>query len=244
MHQIRSEVKTVAALANVALAHGAILRAMDAPRHLPRMVCLYGSAGFGKTSAASYLRARHRAYYVECKSTWTRKKLLEDILKDMGIAPEKTIYDMCDQVCKQLATSGRPLIIDEMDHLVEKSAVEIVRDIYDGSKGVVMIIGEEHLPNKLKRWERFHSRILEWARVKPADLDDAMTLAEFYCRKASADAAAVEYIHERAAGSIRRICVNLELAQAKALSQGLDRVTLEVVQGMTLYTGSAPAGGD
>jgi len=244
MHQTRNEVKTVAALANVTLAHAAIIKAMEASRHLPRMLCFYGRAGFGKTSAASYLRAKHRAYYVECKSTWTRKKLLEDILKDMGIEPEKTIYDMCDQVCKQLATSGRPLIIDQVDFLVEKKAIEIVRDIYDGSKGVVMIIGEEFLPGKLKRWECFHSRILEWTRAKPADMDDAMTLAEFYCRKLPADVEAVEYIHSRAGGSLRRICVNLENSQDKALSLGLDRITLDVVQSIDFYTGSAPVGGE
>lgn len=242
MQQKGSDVKTVAALGNVARAEYAVQRAMAAPRHLPRMLCFYGRSGYGKTSAAAYLRAKHRAYYVECKSTWTRKKLLEDILKDMGIIPPKTIYDMCDQVCQQLATSGRPLIIDEMDFLVEKSAVEIVRDIYDGSKGVVMIIGEECLPSKLQRWERFHGRILEWTKAEPADLDDAMVLAEFYCRRVPADEEAVAHIHGLAKGSVRRICVNLELVQERALSMGLDHITMDVLRGVTLYTGAAPVG--
>lgn len=242
MHQKGSDVKTVAALVNVAQAEYAVQRAMAAPRHLPRMLCFYGPSGYGKTSAASYLRAKHRAYYVECKSTWTRKKLLEDILKDMGIPPAKTIYDMCDQICQQLATSGRPLIIDEFDFLVEKSAVEIVRDIYDGSKGVVMIVGEEQLPAKLQRWERFHGRILEWTRAKPADPDDALTLAGFYCHKVTFDEEAIAHIHDVSKGSVRRICVNLELAQERALAMGRDRITMEVLQGFTLYTGKAPIG--
>jgi len=242
MQQNRNEVKTVASLVNVALADRAIVRAMAAPRHLPRMLCFSGKSGFGKTSAAAYLRSRHRAYYVECKSTWTRKKLLEDILKDMGIPPAKTIYDMCDQVCMQLATSGRPLIIDEMDYLVDKSAVEIVRDIYDGSKGVVMIIGEEQLPGKLQRWERFHGRIMEWVQAKPADLDDAILLAEFYCRKVKVDEDLIALIHEKSEGSVRRICVNLELVQAQALQIGLDAVTASSLPNLTLYTGKAPIG--
>lgn len=242
MQQNRNEVKTVASLVNVALADSAIGRALTAPRHLPRMLCFSGKSGYGKTSAAAFIRSRYRAYYVECKSTWTRKKLLEDILKDMGIPPAKTIYDMCDQVCMQLATSGRPLIIDEMDFLVDKQAVEIVRDIYDGSKGVVMIIGEEQMPAKLQRWERFHGRIMEWVQAKPADIDDAMLLAEFYCNRVRVGADIIALIHEKSEGSVRRICVNLELVQAKALQVGLDAVTLADLPDLTLYTGKAPIG--
>jgi chromosomal replication initiation ATPase DnaA len=242
MQQNRYEVKTVASLVNVALADSAVVRAMAAPRHLPRMLCFSGKSGFGKTSAAAYLRSRHRAYYVECKSTWTRKKLLEDILKDMGIPPARTIYDMCDQICLQLAASGRPLIIDEMDYLVDKSAVEIVRDIYDGSKGVVMIIGEERLPAKLQRWERFHGRIMEWVQARPADMDDALLLAEFYCRKVKVGEDIIALIHQKSEGSVRRICVNLELVQAQAMSVGLDAVTLVELPNLTLYNGKAPMG--
>jgi DNA transposition AAA+ family ATPase len=242
MQQNRNEVKTVASLVNVVLAERAVSRAMAAPRHLPRMLCFSGKSGYGKTSAAAYLRSRHRAYYVECKSTWTRKKLLEDILKDMGIPQAKTIYDMADQVCLQLATSGRPLIIDEFDFLVEKAAVEIVRDIYDGSKGVVMIVGEELLPAKLQRWERFHGRIMEWVQAKPADIDDATLLAEFYCRKVKIGEDIIALIHQKSEGSVRRICVNLELVQAEALNTGLDSVTLADLPNFTPYTGKAPIG--
>lgn len=242
MQKNKIEVKTVASLVNVALADSAIVRAMSASRHLPRMLCFSGKSGYGKSSAAAYLRAKWRAYYVECKSTWTRKKLLEDILKDMGIPPAKTIYDMCDQVCMQLATSGRPLIIDEMDFLVDKAAVEIVRDLYDGSKSVIMIIGEEQLPGKLQRWERFHGRILEWVQAKPADIDDAMNLAEFYCRRVKVGEDIIALIHQKAEGSVRRICVNLELVEAQALKFGFDAVTLADLPNLTLYTGKAPIG--
>jgi hypothetical protein len=243
MQQKRNEVKTVAALTNVALADGAVKRAMEAPRHLPRMLCFSGPSGFGKSSAASYLIAKYRAYYIECKSTWSRKAVLLNILKEMSIVPAKTIYEMTDQICEQLALSGRPLIIDEMDFLVDKAAVEIVRDIYDGSKSVVMIIGEQNLPAKLKRWERFHGRILEWTAAQPADLDDAQTLAEFYCTRVDVQNDVISHIHGIANGSVRRICVNLELAQERALSLGLTSVSMKDLDGFVFYTGAAPIGG-
>lgn len=241
MHQQAMQVKTVAALSNVALATRSLHRAMSAPEHLPRMVVLYGPSGFGKSSAASYLSTRYQAYYIECKSIWTRKVVLQQILKRMGITPEATTNAMLDQVCEQLAISGRPLIIDEMDHLVEKSAVEIVRDIYEGSQSPIMLIGEENLPRKLKRWEKFHSRILDWAAAQPVDFDDALTLAEFYCTKAEIDDDAVAVLHREAKGSARRIAVNLEMAQEEAAKEGITRITADFLGKLTLYTGDAPS---
>jgi len=166
MSQTASHVKpagTVAHLGNVILAATAMERLINASSHLPKMGVLYGRAGYGKSSAACYLMNRYNAYRIECKSVWNRKTVLTEILRLMGIVPGKTMPDMLDQVCAQLMISGRPLIIDEMDHLVDKSAVEIVRDIYDGSQCPLLLIGEEQLPAKLKRWERVHSRVLDWA---------------------------------------------------------------------------------
>lgn len=230
----------MAALGNVALAAKTLHRAMNAPAHLPRMVVFYGPSGFGKSSAASYLVTRYGAYYVEVKSTTTRKALLKMILKRMGIKPENTVDTMLEQVCEQLSVSGRPLIIDELDHLVDKAAVEIVRDIYEGSQSPVMLIGEECLPKKLKRWERFHGRILEWAAAQPADIEDAITLANFYCDRAKIAPDLLAHVHNMARGSVRRICVNLDLIQEEALAQGLYTITLAEWGNRPLYTGEAP----
>ena len=241
MHQVATQVKTVAALGNVALATSTLLRATNAPEHLPRIVVFSGPSGFGKSYAASYLSTRYHAYYIECKSTWTRKVVLEQILRRMGIAAEGTTNSMLEQVCEQLAVSGRPLIVDEMDYLVDKKAVEIIRDIYEGSQAPIMLIGEELLPKKLKRWERFHGRILDWAAAQPADLDDAATLAEFYCHQIPVDDEAVSIIQKRSSGSVRRICVNLEMAQEEAMKAGHSRITAEFLRALKLYTGEAPA---
>ena len=74
-----------------------------------------------------------------------------------------------------------PLIIDELDHMVKKGAVELIRDIHDGSQAAILLIGEERLPAKLERWERFHGRVLDWVPAQPADLDDCRHLANLYC---------------------------------------------------------------
>lgn len=231
---------TTAPLTNVSLCMTALTRAIDRPPHLPGMVCFYGPSGWGKSTAAAYAANKQRAYYIECKSTWTRKAVLAAILKDMGINPAPTLYEMADQVCEQLANSMLPLIIDELDHLVNKQAVEIVRDIYEGSGAAILLIGEERLPEKLKRWERFHGRILDWVPAQPSDLDDCRHLAKLYCRAVTIDDDLLAAIHAASRGSARRICVNLERVQDEAMSQGLAEIGLAEWGDREFFTGEAP----
>lgn len=232
---------TVAPIANVGRCMAALNRAMDRKAHLPGMVTFYGPSGWGKSTAAGYVANRYRAYYVEAKSSWTRKALLLSICKEMGIAPAKTIYELTDQISEQLALSGRPLIVDEMDHIVDRNAVEVVRDIYEGSNGAILLIGEERLPAKLKVWERFHGRILEWVPAQPASLEDAGHLAGLYCTDVAVEDDLLGQIHDLAHGSVRRICVNIDLVREEALKNGWRYVDLDTWGNRELYTGEAPA---
>lgn len=241
MAQNHGIVNTTAPLANVGLCVKALQRALERPSHLPGMVCLYGPSGWGKSTAAAYTANRHRAHYIECRSTWTRKSTLLAILHEMGVAAPKTVSAMTDAICEQLALSGRPLIVDEMDHLVEKKSVEIIRDLYEGSGAAILLIGEERLPKKLERWERFHGRILDFIPAQPADLHDTTQLAKLYCRQITIAEDLLAEIHKTSAGSVRRICVNLERIQEEALAQGLDRIDRATWGKRTLFTGQVAA---
>lgn len=231
---------TTAPLTNVGLCMAAMRRAMDRPRHLPGMVTLYGPSGWGKTTAAVYVANETRAYYVQANSGWTRKAMLLATLKAMGIRPAGTIHQMTDLAAEQLALSGRPLIVDEMDHLVTRNAVEVVRDVYEASGAAILLIGEEHLPAKLKRWERFHGRMLDWVPSQPAGMRDAAHLRVLYCRRVVIADDLLARIVETSRGSVRRICVNLARAEAEALRLGLDAMDLEQWGGRELFTGEAP----
>lgn len=231
---------TTAPLANVAACMRALDIAMRRPEHLPGLVAFYGPSGWGKTIASAYAANHHRAYYVEAKSSWTKKALLLAVLTEMGVVPGTTIYEMTDQVAEQLVISGRPLIIDEFDALVQKNQVEIVRDIYEGSNAPILIIGEERLEVHLRKWERFHNRVLDWVPAQPASLADAKHLRTLYCKRVKIADDLLAHIHKLARGNVRRICVNLERAQVYAATRGLDPITLEDCGDMEFYTGEAP----
>lgn len=231
---------SIAALANVSLCATALDKALNRPHHLPGMVVMYGPSGIGKSFSAAYSANRYQAYYVECKSSWTRKALLNAILQSMGVMPAKTLPDMTEQACEQLALSGKPLIIDEMDHIVEKKAVEIIRDLYEGSQGTILMIGEERLPAKLKEWERFHNRILDWVPAQLADISDCKALASLYSQGIAIDEDLLTEITVKSKGVVRRICVNIEKVRRVAVDAGVDSISLSDWGKRGFYTGEAP----
>lgn len=233
-------VNGIAQIGNLALCNIALQRALDRSSHLPGLVCFYGPSGWGKSVSANYIANSSRAYYVQAKSVWTKKHFLKSVLFEMGIKTAGTIAEMVDQVSEELAASNRPLIVDEMDHLVDRNAVELVRDIYESSQAAILLIGEEGLPHKLKKWERFHGRVLAWVAAQPANTADARKLADIYCRDVKVEDDLLERVVELSHGSVRRICVNLELIQQQTLNKGGDTANLKTWGHRELYTGEAP----
>lgn len=232
----------LARIANLGLCDIALERAQSRTANLPGLVCFYGPSGYGKSMAAAWVANARRAFYVQARSVWTKKHTLKAILTEMSIKPSGTVAEMADQVAEELAASGRPLIIDEMDHLVDRGAVELVRDIYEASQGAILLIGEEMLPTKLKRYERFHGRVLSWVPAQPVSLDDARALAPVYSSKVGIADDLLAHLVELSHGSVRRVAVNLELLAETALTHGLGQLDLASLKqvGATLYTGEAP----
>jgi len=235
----------IAPLANIALAERAISLALGRGLHQPGLVVMYGPSGYGKSMAAAWVTARNRAYYVQADDYWTKKTMLLDMCKALGISliggdkrkAITTVYDMAQAVKAQLEQSGRPLIIDEFDYVVDKNLVEAIRSLYEGSKAAILIIGEESLPQKLQAWERFHGRILDWFAAEPASLPDAQSLAKLYCPHVTVADDLLQKLVIDTKKSVRRICTNLEKIQEEALSMGWENVDVATWGNRPINTG-------
>ncbi|WP_457647393.1 AAA family ATPase [Profundibacter sp.] len=232
---------SVAPLRNVAALVALINRVETRMVGLPGMAVFYGPSGYGKTTAAIYAANKFDAYQVQVKSAWTAKKLCEAILIDQGVKPARTIADMVDQVSEELARTGRPLLIDEADHLVTRNMVEIVRDIYEGSGATVILIGEELLPQKLQAWERVHGRMLDWVGALPGNADDLEHLAPIYCPRIELSDGLKAHLLKVSNKSIRRMCINLGRVHEFAQTRGLEAVNQDEWGSGTFFTGEAPA---
>lgn len=238
---VSAPISGVAPLRNISALSALITKTQQRASHLPGLATFSGPSGFGKSFAAAYAAGQHRAYYVEARSGWTRKAMVLAILRQQGIVPARTITECVDQVAEQLALSRRPLIIDEFDHVVARNLVELVRDIYEQSQASIVLIGEEFLPQKLQRWERFHGRVLDWMQAAPCSLPDAQALARLYCPDTTIADDLLQRLVNEANGSCRRVCVNLDQIAMVARGAGLGTITLADWGSRPLHTGKPPA---
>ena len=144
-------VTKIVPLTNVGLLSAAIARTHNRPAGLPGLVVMYGASGLGKSVGAAFAANQHRAYYVECRDTWSKKAFLHAILREMSIQPAPTMSVMVDQIAEQLSKSGRPLLIDDVQYLLEKAVANVLTDIYNASEGTIVLIGEQIANDGLSR---------------------------------------------------------------------------------------------
>ncbi|WP_047257974.1 AAA family ATPase [Chromobacterium subtsugae] len=236
-----NRVNRIAQIANLDLVAVVMEKLTARQDGLPGLAVYYGPSGWGKTTATVAVANRCRGYYVQMRSAWGRKTLLEKILFEMGVKPAGTIPQMLDLVCEQLAASQRPLILDEFDYAAATPGmIELVRDIYEGSQSSLLLVGEELLPAKLKRYERFHGRVLSWLPAAPVTHADAGKLAEIYCEGITIQPDLLAHLVDISNGSVRRVSVNLVNVYDAAMVEGWEAVDLATWDGRPLYTGEAP----
>lgn len=113
------------------------------------IVLIYGPAGCGKSTALKYY-AQHNngALYVEADVTTNSPRcILKLILAAMGEETKGSTADMMQTIISKLADTNRLLIIDEAQHLTEKS-FDAVRAINDKARIGIVYTGN---PSILKR---------------------------------------------------------------------------------------------
>lgn len=234
-------VNTIVPLTNVGLLTAAVASAAHRPPELPGLVVMYGPSGYGKSLAAARAANLHRAYYVESRESWTKKAFLIAILREMGVIPMKTLSEMVDQVAEQLSRSGRPLIVDDVQYIIDKSAANVLTDIYNASQGTLILIGEERVPASMARLERLHNRVLEWVPAQPASLDDVRALAQSSYPDVQIADDLLGTVNDRVKGCLRRVAVNLYQIHCEALANGWESVDLTTWGKRQIHTGQPPA---
>ncbi len=236
-----TEIPTIAPLKNVMLFNQMVDTVMNRPDHLPGMGIFFGPSGFGKTFSAQYAAHLHRAFYLEVGAFWSVTSFCDALLTQTGLGMSGTIAAKISVIIERLATENRPLIIDEFDHMVTNKKVDLVRDIHDKTGIAIIMIGEENLPSKLKRWERFHNRILQWVGAEASTLGDTVALSKIYCPDLKIDQDVLEALTKASGNRARRICTNLEQVRQTAKRSGLEHISADSID-FQWFTGAIPAG--
>lgn len=230
-NNLSSEVKntkTLAPLQNVSLFVELLDRLVTTPPHLTPLGVFFGFSGYGKTCSACFGANKHRALYIEVGASWTLKKFCQNLLKELGIPASKTVADMVEQLIEALSLRGSPLIIDEFDHVANfgEKSVNIIREILDKARTPIILIGEELLPSRLKRWERFDNRVRSWVAAQPVSFADTKHLLSLYAPNVQVSDGILKDLLEQSRGVTRRICVGIESLKEFSETQDIAEITM------------------
>lgn len=235
---------TIAPLRNVSAMVTLAKTLLERPSHISSgFGVMSGPSGYGKTVASTYTVNRLDAIYVEVREFWGRKDFCKALLREMEREPKGTIAAMMEEITFVLgSTSGRVVIIDEADKLVDKGMIELARDIQEMTSAPVILVGEELLPKKLQRVERVHNRILSWVLAEPSDLDDTRVLASILCPNVQLADDLLAKIVAKTGGRTRRIANTLHEIAIRAKTEGATSYDAASYAG-PIETGEAPVRG-
>jgi len=237
-----TDVKTIAPLRNVALMMGLVERLRTRTPGLPGIGVLHGFSGYGKSLATTYTanKLRGKAAYVEVRSSWTRKTLMEALLVELGEPTRSaTVATMVDKAAEALMRERKVLFVDEADHVADRGMLELVRDLHDIAGTPIVLIGEEGLPRKIERFERVHNRVLAFEPALPCDRADARHLAKLYCGGIDVADELLDHLVAALGGCTRRVATNLDLIRETAMVQGWSCVDRAAWGDRPLNTGKA-----
>ena len=225
---LQSGLGQIAPLANIGVMENALHRLANRGPGDPGMIVISGPSGYGKSMAAAWAKARHRAYYLQLDDFLTKKSLLIALCRVLGLnngnTPRGTAADLADMVAAQLNAARRPLIIDEFDFAVDKNLVMSVFSLYEKSKASIILVGEEALPAKLARaeWEKFAGRVLDTFYAEAISLEDARTLARHKFPDFAFADDLLQHLVDISKGSVRRVNNNLGAIHNEGMSLGWD----------------------
>nr|WP_278520414.1 AAA family ATPase [Brucella anthropi] len=239
LNEIVNEAGT-APIKNVALCLALARSLQNRHPSQPNLGVFAGFSGYGKSKAAVFAQSGTNAVLIEVSDTWTKKTLLQKILSELGQPHARgTLADLEEEIIGTLARDPhRPLIIDEADKLADKNMIEMMRMIAKKSNVPVMLIGEELLPKKLERIDRFRDLVLEWVYAQPCDLDDTRSLARAYYPTVTITDDLLDHVRDQAKGRARQICNSLHAIANAANVGGLTHISLKEYRSQDGYFAS------
>lgn len=131
------------------------------PANIPKMALVYGGHELGKSQTILWWATNNDAVYVRANQGMTSRWLLSEIAEELGEIPffhSKETFDLIEQ---KLKTNPKIIIVDEIDYLIEKSAVETLRDLHDRTGSPMVLVGMGMADKKISRYKHLEDRIFE-----------------------------------------------------------------------------------
>jgi len=188
------------------------------------MGLVHGDAGYGKSTAMTWLRSQTNAVHVRAMSTWTQRAMLATIMRELGAEPHYRAAENVQQIVKLLGDQNRGLFVDELDYLVGRGellpALDTLRDIHDLSKMPVVLVGMKGVHLKVANRLQLARRITQSIEFLPADLADARVLCDTVCEIPIEDELLGD-LHGQAKGNIGLMTNGLARMEAFGKANGV-----------------------
>ncbi len=201
------------------------------------LVLVRGVYGVGKSELTERWASDNKYVFVRAKETWTKRALLDEIADRMGVAKTGRNQEVQARIIAKMAVDMVPLIVDEADFLVRSTAslLEVLRDITDITCTMCFLVGMEHFPMKVARYEHIASRVARVVEFEPLSLADVKATIAAKAEVPLADDMA-PLIHQQAAGRMRLVLNAIANIEQWAQANGWSRVTAAEVAGRSLCT--------
>ncbi len=235
---MKSKIVPVKNIARLTTASRALLTRVPGA---PGMGVVHGHAGYGKSTAVTWLSNQVPSIYVRARALWTPSAMLGAMLKELRIQPGGSNAAQVDRIVEALARSGQCLFVDEVDYLVKHTKmIETLRDLHDLATMPVVLIGEDTLLQKLSHLPRLSGRIAQDVPFQPLDLEDTALLAKQLC-DIEVREDLVARIHAKTAGNCRLTTVALGKVEQQGLAKGLRSVgSADIDAKVPLFTAVTP----
>ena len=121
------------------------------PNNIPKIILVYGEYGLGKSETIKWWTFKNDCIYVRANQGMTSRWLLSEIAEELGEEPFWHIQETFNLIEKKLKENPKPIIIDEVDYLLERNTIETLRavsythlDVY--KRQILTLFGETFSP--------------------------------------------------------------------------------------------------
>ena len=129
------------------------------PNNIPKIILVYGEYGLGKSETIKWWTFKNDCIYVRANQGMTSRWLLSEIAEELGEEPFWHIQETFNLIEKKLKENPKPIIIDEVDYLLERNTIETLRDLYDTTSCPLVLVGMGNIDKKLSRYPHIIDRI-------------------------------------------------------------------------------------
>jgi len=168
----------------------AVNRMVASPPGIDKFMLVHGEVGLGKTETSLWWKNTHspQSAFIRIKKAMSVRWLLEEIVAELGLVPERRTSDLFHQAVGELLGTNRALIFDEVDYVADKrTLVETIRDIGDMAGTPIILIGMPWAPEKLKRFPALWRRISQTVPYHGLTANDVRLVLDQICEVPVAD---------------------------------------------------------